>query len=139
MKTYIIFIFGTLASCFSWLFGGLDNPLLILISLMGLDYFTGLIIAKAGKSLKTENGGLSSYVGFLGLAKKFVILFFVIVGHMCDALMGLDFCRLTVIYGYVANEILSLVENAGILGLPIPSVISNCIEVLKSKGEEVHE
>ena len=127
------------AGVISWLVGGLDTPILALVICMGVDYVTGLIVAGIfHNSPKTPNGGLDSRVGWKGLARKFVTLLIVVVANLMDALLGLGYVRDAVIVGFCANECISILENAGHMGLPIPGVLMRAIDALSSKGEE-HE
>ena len=101
--------------------GGKDGMLIALIVFMVLDYMTGMIVAGVfHKSKKTENGALSSYVGLIGVAKKVVMLFIVVAGQYVDIVLGVDYFRDAVIIALVTNELISLVENAGLAGIEIP-------------------
>lgn len=108
-----------------------------LIVLMVCDYLSGLIVAGVFKrSNKTKNGGLNSKAGFKGLCRKIMTLVFVVVAHYIDVVLGIDYVRNAVIIGFCANECLSIVENAGIMGLPLPAAVINGVELLKAKSEE---
>lgn len=96
---------------------------------------TGLIAAAIGKSKKTENGGLSSSVGWLGLAKKCMTLLLVLVAHRLDVTLGVDWVKTTVVVAFIVNETISIIENAGLLGIPMPSVLKKAVELLKGKAE----
>ena len=101
---------------------------------MALDYVTGVIIAIVGRKLSSE-------VGFKGLAKKFLILVFVAGGHLLDAyvLGDMAVAMSSVMLFYIANEGVSLIENAALLGLPVPQKIKNILEQIKSKEEKDDE
>lgn len=117
-------------------FGGWDAALITLVIFMGIDYFTGLIVAGVfHNSNKTENGSLESLAGWKGLCRKGVTLLIVLVGCRLDLVMGSNFIRDAVVIAFIANETISIVENAGLMGVPIPSVIVKAIEVLKKKAE----
>lgn len=110
----------------------------VLFTLMISDYFLGTLGALLGKSKKTELGGLSSQAGFHGLMKKIVILVLVAVGFQLDRTLNTNMIREMVIVGYSANELVSIVEHAGVLGVPIPPVIEKAIEILNTKaGEDI--
>lgn len=115
----------------SFLFGGMDGLLYALIAFMILDYITGILVAIAQKELSSE-------IGFKGIAKKVLILALVAVGHLLDAhvLGGGAFCRSAVIGFYIANEGISILENAGELGLPLPKKLIAVLKQLKSKDDE---
>lgn len=136
MKESIFGFFGLVGAAIATAFGGWGTALTTLVILMAADYITGILIAGLlHKSPKTEQGGLNSNVGFVGLAKKCMILLFVFIAHRLDMAMDTNYLKDAVCIAYILNELLSLIENAGIMGVPIPEVITNAIEVLKGKGE----
>lgn len=103
---------------------------------MGIDYITGLIVAGVfHNSAKTENGSLESLAGWKGLCRKGVSLLIVLVGCRLDLMMDSNFIRDAVVIAFTANETISIIENAGLMGVPIPAVITRAIEVLKKKAE----
>ena len=107
---------------------------------MCIDYLMGLIVAGVfHQSKKSVNGALESRAGWKGLCRKGVTLLIVLVAVQLDKVLGSDFIRDAVIIGFVANEAISIIENAGLMGVPIPAVISNAIEVLKKKTEDTTE
>lgn len=132
-KATIITTTGTATAVIASLFGGWDYSLKILLVLMVLDYLTGLMTAIVGKSTKTEQGHLDSRAGLLGIFRKMGILIGVIIGTVLQNLSGLSFCRDVVCISFILNETISLLENLGLLGVPIPDVLINVIEVLKKK------
>ncbi|MCD7891453.1 MAG: phage holin family protein [Ruminococcus sp.] len=113
-----------------FLWGQLDGLLYALIVFMVLDYLTGLISTWIHKDL-------SSVVGFISIAKKVLILILVAVGHLLDdyVLGGGSVCRSAVIGFYLANEGISILENAGNIGLPLPKKLTDVLEQLKNKEE----
>lgn len=137
MKNNIfITIVGTVGSLIASIFGGWTEGLTTLLIFIGIDYVTGLIVAGVfHKSMKTESGALESNVGFKGLCRKGAILLFVLIGHRLDLAVGTSYIRDAVCIAFVANELISIVENAGLMGLPVPAVITKAIDVLKSKTE----
>lgn len=140
MKTTILTGIGFLGSAIASLFGGWDAALTTLLMFMGIDYLTGLIVAGVfHNSGKSENGSLESRAGWKGLCRKGVTLLIVLVACRLDVIMGSSFIRDGVVIAFVANETISIIENAGLMGIPIPSVIANAIEVLKKKDDENHE
>lgn len=112
------------------LLGSVDGLLIALIAFMAIDYLTGLIVGVVRKNL-------SSAVGFVGLAKKVLILLLVIVANLLDVhvLQGGSAARGLVIAFYLANEGLSIVENAGKLGVPIPQKLVALFAQLKADGD----
>ena len=103
---------------------------------MAIDYITGLIVAGVfHNSEKTANGALESRAGWKGLCRKGVTLLVVLVACRLDLVMGSNFIRDAVIIAFVANETISIIENAGLMGIPIPAAIMRAIEILKNKAE----
>lgn len=127
---------GVAGSFLSGLFGGWSLGLSTLLIFMGIDYVTGLIVAGVfKKSKKTETGTLESRAGWKGLCRKGMTLLMVLVACRLDLALGATFIRDAVVIAFVSNEAISIIENAGLMGLPIPSAIRNAIDVLKSKAE----
>lgn len=117
-------IIGAIAS---FMFGTWSTLLAMLVAVVVLDYFTGL-------TASWINGKLNSYFGGKGIAKKVFIFVLVSVGHMADMLMGNEpFIREAIIFFYVTNELISIIENAGRAGVPLPKKLTKAIEVLKEK------
>ncbi len=116
--------------------GGWDTALQTLIILMAADYITGVLIAAIWqRSGKSKTGALESKAGFKGLVRKGLILLVVLIGVQLDAILGLKaFCRTAIILFFCGNEGLSIVENLGIMGLPLPDFVKTKFEQLKEKG-----
>ncbi len=137
VKTVILSIIGIAGSFFASLFGGFDAALKTLVMFMAVDYITGLIVAGVfHKSKKTKNGTLESGAGWRGICRKGVTLLVVLVACRLDLMMGANFIRDTVVIAFIANEAISIVENAGLMGVPVPEAIVRGIEVLKKTGEK---
>ena len=120
--------------------GGWDNAVITLIIFMVIDYAMGLIVAGVFKnSEKSESGGLSSRVCWVGLARKVMTLLFVVIAYRLDLMIGTDYIRNGVIIAFCASELISICENAGLMGVPLPSVITKAIDILKSKSEDNHD
>lgn len=118
-------------------FGGWDQALMTLIIFMAIDYISGLIVAGVfHNSKKTESGTLESRTGWKGLCRKCMTLLFVLVAYRLDLAIGVDYIRNAVIIGFMANELISIVENAGLMGIPLPAVIANAIDILTQKAEK---
>lgn len=133
-KITVCGIMGTIGSyCCSFLNNG-GSALQTLLIFMIIDYILGLIVSGvAKKSPKTQSGKLNSEVGWKGLCKKGVMFLFVMVGYRLDILIDEDYIMNAVCIGYIINELLSIIENAGLLGVPIPNTIKNVIDVLEKK------
>ena len=138
MKTGICTAIGVVGGFVTALFGGWDQALITLVIFMGIDYFSGLVVAGVfHASKKTESGTLESRAGFKGLCRKAIILLFVLIASRLDLVMGTDYVRDAVIIGFIANELISIVENAGLMGIPLPAVITKAIDVLTQEGDNV--
>ena len=136
MKGKICTVIGLAGGAVSSLFGGWNSVIAALLVCMTVDYATGLIVAGVfHSSPKSSGGGLESRVGWKGLIKKFVTLLIVLVGHQMDLVLGVEYIRDAVVIGFCANECISILENAGLMGLPIPGVIRDAIDLLKSQSE----
>jgi len=136
LKSLILTCIGTIGSGIAALFGGWTSAMTTLIIFMVIDYITGLIVAGVfKKSGKSENGALESRAGFKGLCRKGMILLILLVACRLDLALGTTYIKDAVCIAFVANETLSIVENAGLMGVPIPKTITKAIDVLKSKED----
>lgn len=127
---------GIAGSFISRLFGGWTEDMVTLVIFMAVDFLMGLIVAGVfHNSDKSQSGALNSRAGWMGLCKKGMILIFVLVAHRLDILLGADYIRTATIIGFIANETISIVENAGLMGVPLPEAITRAIEILKHKSE----
>lgn len=137
IKNIMCTILGVIGASISKLFGGWDAALTTLIIFMAIDYASGIIVAGVfHKSSKSDTGGLNSHIGWQGICRKGVTLAIVLVACRLDLLIGTSYIKDAVIIAFCANELISIVENAGLMGLPIPDVITKAIDVLKEKGSE---
>lgn len=128
---------GLVGGLLNTIFGGWTPALTTLIVFMAVDYISGLIVAGVfKKSKKTNTGALESRAGFKGLCRKCMMLFMVLVAYRLDIVLGSDFVRNAVIIAFIANETISIAENAGLMGLKLPPVITKAIDILNSKTEE---
>lgn len=135
MKQGILAFLGTVGGVIASFFGGWNMGLTTLVIMMCIDYITGLMVAGIFKnSSKSENGGLDSKVGWKGLCKKGMTLIIVLVACRIDIYLQTNLCRDAVVIGYIANELLSIIENAGSMGVPMPPAMMQAIDVLKSKS-----
>lgn len=127
---------GVVGAAIASLFGGWDAALVTLVIFMGIDYVTGLIVAGVFQnSEKTTNGGLESRAGWKGLCRKGVTLLVVLVACRLDLMIGSNFIRDAAVIAFVVNETISIIENAGLMGIPIPAAIIKAIDILKNKAE----
>lgn len=137
VKVAILGGIGVVGSVIAEVFGGWDAAMITLVTLMIIDYIMGILVAAVWhNSPKSESGTLESRAGWKGLCRKGVILLIVLIAARLDILLGTsNIVRNAAIIGYSANELISIVENAGLMGVPIPSVIQKAIDVLQKKAE----
>lgn len=127
---------GVIGGAIAALFGGWDAALTTLIIFMAVDYLSGLVVAGIFKqSPKSENGALESRAGWKGLMRKGFSLLMVLVACRLDLLIGTTVVRDATVIAICANELISFVENLGLMGVPVPSPLSKAIDVLKGKSE----
>lgn len=129
--TTIQVIFAAIGGWLGWFLGGCDGLLIALLAFVAIDYVTGVMCAIVDKKL-------SSSVGFRGIFKKILIFALVGVGHIIDTMVigtG-SVLRTAVIFFYLSNEGISLIENAGHLGLPIPAKLKAVLEQLHDRAEK---
>ncbi len=138
MKYKIFTALALAGSVLAELFGGWDMALETLLILMAADWITGGILLPAvfGKSPKSPNGALESRAGWKGLCRKGMTLFYILIAARLDRLLDMDYIRNAVCIGFIANELLSIVENAGLMGVPLPAMIRKVIDILKENAEK---
>ena len=140
MKNGLCTVIGTVGGFIASLFGGWDTALATLLIFMAVDYVTGLIVAGVfHKSQKTESGALDSRAGWKGLCRKGTSLLVVLVAYRLDLVIGSNFVKDATIIAFIANETISIIENAGLKGAPIPALIVKAIVVLKQKADDSQE
>lgn len=137
IKDGICTAIGLCGSFIAGCFGGWDTGLVTLLIFMAIDYMSGLVVAGVfHNSNKTKTGALESRAGWKGLCRKCMTLLFVLIAYRLDLALGVNYIRDAVIIGFMANELISIVENAGLMGLPLPEVINKAIDILTQKGDE---
>ena len=137
MKNIICAIFGIIGGIVASAFGGWSAALTTLLIFMGIDYVSGLIVAGVfHASPKSENGALESRAGWKGLIRKCMTLLAVLIGARLDILLGTAYIKDAMVIAFCVNELLSIIENWGLMGLPMPKVMSDAVELLKAKSEE---
>lgn len=136
MKDFICTAVGVIGAAVAAIFGGWDTATISLVIFMAVDYITGLIVAGIfHKSEKTKNGGLESRAGWKGLVRKGVTLLVVLVAYRLDLVLGVSYIKDAVIIAFCSNEVLSITENAALMGIPMPAPIKKAIELMRAKAE----
>ena len=134
MKETICTGLGIFGSAVAAAFGGWDAAMTALIICISVDYISGSLVALVfHKSTKTESGAYNSAYGLKGLCKKGLMLLFVLVAVQIDKLLGADFVRDAVCIGFCTNETLSIIENLGLAGVPMPQAVIKALEQLQQQ------
>lgn len=129
-------VIGAVGGAVAALFGGWDYAMQLLVIAMAVDYISGVMVAGVWhKSTKSESGKLESRAGFKGLCRKGMILGLVLVAHYMDLAIGTQYIRDAIVIGFAANEIFSILENLGLMGIEYPPVMKNALEALKGKAK----
>lgn len=137
MKEAVCTSIGIVGSMIASLIGGWDAPMKALIICMIVDYISGIVVAGVfHASKKSENGALKSSSGLKGLCRKCMILFIIVIMAQVGKVANIDYLRNAAIIGFIANEIISIVENAGLMGVPLPKVVYKAIDILNDKEKE---
>lgn len=138
MKDWLCAGLGAVGGFISTIFGGWSMGIMFLIIFMAIDYISGLAVAGIFKnSKKTDSGALESRAGWKGLCRKGMTLAIIIVAQGIDVLLKTTYVRDAVVIGFCINEAISIVENAGLMGLPLPPVIMQAIDILTKKSNNV--
>ena len=128
--------FGIISATVSAALGGWDTALMALVVFMAVDYISGSLVALVfHNSRKTESGCYNSGYGFKGLCKKCLMLLFVAVAVQADRILEINYLRDAVCLAFCANEILSIVENLGLAGIPLPDAVRKALEQLRDKAK----
>ena len=139
-KNILSIFIGIVGATITTLFGGWSVGLTTLVIFMAVDYISGILVAGVFKaSPKSESGALSSKVGYKGLCKKGMSLLIVLIAYRLDLLVGTNYIRDAVVIGFCVNELISIVENAGLMGIPLPPILIKTIDVLVNREEKLNE
>lgn len=137
MKPWVGGIIGVLGAFTTKYLGGWDTALQTLIIFMLMDYATGLIVAGVfHTSKKSQSGALDSKASFKGLCRKGMMLAIILIANQVDKVSGAEITRAAVVYAFIVNEAMSILENAGIMGVPIPGALKKGIELLRTEEGE---
>ncbi|MGN1224962.1 MAG: holin family protein, partial [Ruminococcus sp.] len=135
MRETICTVLGAVGGILAAVFGGWNAMLTTLILFMSMDYVTGLMVSGIfRRSPKTETGGLQSKIGWKGLVKKVVILLLVVAAARIDLILDTTYIRNAVCIGFACNELISILENAGLMGIPLPAALKNAVDLLQKKS-----
>ncbi|MSS08810.1 phage holin family protein [Clostridium sp. WB02_MRS01] len=136
MKHILYTLIGIIVNIITTLFGIWNVSISTLILFMAIDFFSGLaVVGIFHNSQKTGTGTLESKAGWKGLCRKCMTMLFVLIAHRLDLSLGTSYIRDTVIIGFMANELISIVENAGLMGLPLPAALVKAIDILNKKSQ----
>ena len=134
MKQTICTALGVLGSILAAAFGGWDAAMAALMVCIAVDYVSGSMVALVfHNSRKSESGAYNSTYGLKGLCKKGLMLLFVLVAVQIDRLLGADYVRDAVCIGFCSNEVLSIIENLGLAGVPMPQAVVRALEQLQKQ------
>ena len=136
MKQMICTICGLIGSSVAAFFGGWTSGMTTLLIFMTVDYVSGLLVAGV---FKKSNKTLESRAGWKGLCRKGMSFVFVLIAYRVDLAIGTDYFRDAVVIAFITNELISIVENAGLMGIKLPSVITKSIDVLQQKADKEGE
>lgn len=140
MREMFYTIMLSIGSALSYFIGGVDTMFVVLCVFLAVDYISGVIVACVFKnSTKTESGKLNSMVSFKGLCKKFFVVILVGVAHLLDVVLDTNFIRGGVVVAFISNETISIIENAGLMGIPIPAPLQKAIDILQDREVNVNE
>jgi len=136
MRYGIITGLGVAGSFIASALGGWDTAIRMLLIIMAVDYVSGWVVAAVfKKSRKTKSGAFNSAVGLKGIAKKVMQLALIAVAYQIDLGIGTGFIRTAVIFTFTANEVISIMENAGLMGVPWPPMLKRALDILHEKGD----
>ena len=137
MKASFCMFIGVIGAAIAAALGGWDTALQTLVIFMTIDYLSGIVVAAVfKKSKKSENGGLDSGIGLKGLFRKLAMLCGVLMAYYLDQIAGTDFVRDATCLAFVCNEAISIIENFGIMGVPMPPAITNAIDALRNSDKD---
>lgn len=137
LKEKICFATGIIGANISAIYGGWTSAMTTLLIFMGIDVITGFFNAAVFKnSKKSERGALSSYTMWKGLVRKAVSLLIVLMAHRIDVQLKTNFVKDAVCIAFITSEGLSIIENATLMGVPVPAVVSKALDMLKKEGEK---
>lgn len=136
-KAVFCILAGAIGGIITQILGGWSIALTILVICMAIDYGSGLVVAGVfHASPKSTGGGLDSNVGWKGLVRKVATLVIILIAHFVDMLLGTEYIRDAVVIAFTINEIVSILENCALMGVPIPKVLLNGIDILHQQASD---
>ncbi len=136
MKETILAVVGVVGAFIAHAFGGWDAAVATLLIFMGIDLLSGFLLAAVfHSSPKSDGGALESKAMAKGLTRKGMALLIVLIGARLDLMLGIDYVRDGIVIAFCVNELLSIIENMGLMGVPMPEALKNAIDILKTKSE----
>ncbi len=136
MKETILAVVGVVGAFIAHAFGGWDAAVATLLIFMGIDLLSGFLLAAVfHSSPKSDGGALESKAMAKGLTRKGMALLVVLIGARLDLMLNIDYVRDGIVIAFCVNELLSIIENMGLMGVPMPEPLKNAIDILKSKSE----
>ena len=126
---------GVIGAVICRIMGNVTPELVTLIIIMGVDILTALIVAGMGKSQKSDSGGISSKSMINGILKKALYFVLIIIAYQLDNIANTNTVRAAVIIALCFNDIVSILENISLTGIPVPTVITDMLDVFKNKKE----
>lgn len=136
MKETILAVIGVIGAFIAHAFGGWDAAMATLLIFMAIDYLSGLVVAGIfHASPKSESGSLESKAASKGLIRKGMALLVVLIGTRLDLILGINYVRDGIIIAFCVSELISIVENMGLMGIKMPEPLVNAIDLLKHKEQ----
>lgn len=135
VKNIFCVTLGAAGGLISWMFGAWSGEMTLLAVLMAVDFIMGLCVAGIFKSSeKSEKGAIDSRVAWRGLCKKVITWLIVLCAHRIDVALGISYIKTAAVVGFIANEAISVVENAGLMGIKLPKGVKEAFDVLIKRG-----
>lgn len=136
MRETILALCGVVGAFIAHAFGGWSAALATLLIFMAIDLISGCLLAAVfHASPKSKGGALESKAMAKGLVRKGMALLVVLIGARLDIMLDINYVRDGIVVAFCVSELLSILENMGLMGVPMPAVLTNAIDILKSKSE----
>lgn len=136
LKVSVCALIGVFGSAIASIFGGWTGDMTTLLIFMAIDFAMGLCVAGIfKKSNKSKKGAIDSKAAWKGLCRKGVTWLIILVAHRLDIALGVDYLKSSCVIAFIANEGISILENAGLMGINLPEPIRKAIDVLLRKGD----